>query len=988
MARPHAILTCLLLLAVAGTNAGADGLALGNAWLSWRMAERDGRPAYGVLSNRLSGRQHKLALPGLSLRVNGEDVRAADFDFVSVSRGAGAVLLRYRLPTHGISIVLRQEVAREAPCLYCYVELRAEGGLAPLIQRIHFGPFKVSGKPVTQGLGQPVCVGDLFLGIEHPAALNQCVDGAVTLTQCPARRLTGTLVSKPLAIGVGGEDGALAAFRRYLEGRRLAPARRGLFVNYNTWWTLMPPTEQNCLELIGLLRRKLTEAHGESLDAFTIDDGWDVHDSLWAEDSERFPRGLAPLLPELEGAAAGLGLWVSPSSGYSHGPWCEAHGYAVGPDGQMACFADTKYAADMTQRVQQLAREYRLRFIKLDGFYPGVPRSGLDDIRNDPEAAREANCDGYISLLKSVRAGAPSVYLDATCGMWLSPYWLFYVDSVWGELGGDYPAASVPAPIHRQAATTTRDAYFRRRLREYPAFPADAMETLGIIVITPEPWQDNAMAVLGRGSRLLTLYIDPRFLSTDADWPALTHMVRWARANARTLAHTELVGGDPTERVPYGFVHLRKGHGILSVRNPFISARRISVRLGPALGPGSFRLRTLYPFRSADARTYCVGDTLGFQLQGYEQRTAELIPVGQEGLVVTGCRYALEQAPSGSTHCRLYGRPGQAADVAAYRDGKPLWSRLIRWPGKDRRVAIAAAPARIAGGADAEAGPSVVGKASITLPEATQGSRLLILCESGGRKPAPPSCRASRNGELVECEAIEPREREQGYWFAVPLQPGRNDLEYTLSFQRDVRAQVSAWAEVRWGLSVQTVTLDVPFDQARMDCEPLPSLSDGRRLVYPVHAAMYVVRRSWPEPSRKVVYLDELEPDEMEQEWGELQLRQSVWQKPMTIAGRQYERGIGTHANGRVAYILADGRFRLFRCEVGRDEHAGDGRVAFRVRLDGRTVYDSGPLTKGTPAKAVEVDVRNARLLELVAADGGDGISGDHADWANARLVR
>ena len=57
----------------------------------------------------------------------------------------------------------------------------------------------------------------------------------------------------------------------------------------------------------------------------------------------------------------------------------------------------------------------------------------------------------------------------------------------------------------RYSATTTRDAAFRQRCREHPGFPPAAIEHGGIIVITPEPWQDNAMIVLGRGGRLLTL---------------------------------------------------------------------------------------------------------------------------------------------------------------------------------------------------------------------------------------------------------------------------------------------------------------------------------------------------------------------------------------------------------------------------------------------------------------------------------------------------
>ena len=39
-------------------------------------------------------------------------------------------------------------------------------------------------------------------------------------------------------------------------------------------------------------------------------------------------------------------------------------------------------------------------------------------------------------------------------------------------------------------------------------------------------------------------------------------------------------------------------------------------------------------------------------------------------------------------------------------------------------------------------------------------------------------------------------------------------------------------------------------------------------------------------------------------------------------------------------------------------------------------------------AKAVKVDVSGATTLELLTLDGGDGIGGDHGDWAEAQLLR
>ena len=49
--------------------------------------------------------------------------------------------------------------------------------------------------------------------------------------------------------------------------------------------------------------------------------------------------------------------------------------------------------------------------------------------------------------------------------------------------------------------------------------------------------------------------------------------------------------------------------------------------------------------------------------------------------------------------------------------------------------------------------------------------------------------------------------------------------------------------------------------------------------------------------------------------------------------------------------------------------------------------WHTGLMTRETPAAWVDVDVAGAKRLELVVGDAGDATS-DHADWAEARLLR
>jgi hypothetical protein len=56
------------------------------------------------------------------------------------------------------------------------------------------------------------------------------------------------------------------------------------------------------------------------------------------------------------------------------------------------------------------------------------------------------------------------------------------------------------------------------------------------------------------------------------------------------------------------------------------------------------------------------------------------------------------------------------------------------------------------------------------------------------------------------------------------------------------------------------------------------------------------------------------------------------------------------------------------------------------VVIDGVTRFDSGHLTGGSPARAVNVDLTGVEDLALIVTDGGFGNGNSHSDWAGAFL--
>ncbi|WP_051348762.1 glycoside hydrolase family 2 TIM barrel-domain containing protein [Peribacillus kribbensis] len=139
------------------------------------------------------------------------------------------------------------------------------------------------------------------------------------------------------------------------------------------------------------------------------------------------------------------------------------------------------------------------------------------------------------------------------------------------------------------------------------------------------------------------------------------------------------------------------------------------------------------------------------------------------------------------------------------------------------------------------------------------------------------------------------------------------------------------------------------------------------------------------------LYLSDMDWKSATTGWSSIQKDKSVDGNALTLAAgsgtRVYEKGIGTHANSEIIYDLDGKGFSTFQTFVGLDQETnGSGSIQFQVYLDGASVFDSGKMTKSTPAKLVDLNVKGKSELKLVVTDAGDGNSNDHADWADPKL--
>lgn len=1033
-----------------------ESLVLSNEALELHFTVQGGQARLSRIENKLARKTVPISDEGFLIGLEGQpSLNLADFVFQKSSRqevgqGGQRLVLHYGGKRAGLDLEIVYELGREDFFARRWIELRSETPLD--LRRVEAWVVGVPGPCRHQGFGEPVFLENTFWGLEFPAGHNVYEEGKVKLVQYPGRRTAHRWTSHRAVVGVAEPGRVVRRFRQYVASFQTTPPETHLFVNYNTWWTLMPPTEQNCLALIETFRKNLFEPFGESFDTFTIDDGWDEKQSLWEIQRERFPRGFAPLVEELKKMNGRLGLWLSPSSGYNHAPWGAQVGYEVNSNPWYLCQSGPKYRRDIVPVVCRLAREYSLAFYKLDGFCATCENAGHGHLPG--EYAKEANVEAYIELLEAVRRERPGIFLDPTCGMWLSPWWLRYADAIWGSVSGDYPEIVVPAPIVRDSATTTRDAVFRQRCEEHPGYPPAGIEHLGIIVITPEKWEDNAMIVVGRGCRLLTLYINPSFFTKgEKDWAFLASILRWARHNAVILAHhTELILGDPFQKECYGYAHWRENRGILALRNPFIVPQKVSIPLDATSGwepslpkgsggsvsasvgvevsssvppPGLKRVlaRIVYPRQEVLPKLLAYGDRLELELSAYETLMVELEPVEPESTepVLAGLPVREVRRQDRQIEYELFGQPGQKLSLrlppgvrTAWLDNGPVSLQeqtgqlLVEFAGSVQECRVENFTQKVIPGSDPTEAWKIQGAGTILVPPGTKAA-LHILIDPQTPLATPLSCQAEVGDQQVQVRAVRsPEKRQQTHsphrwtWFEVPLPEGNHPFLWTIQPSKPAVQSSTAksiylvgqvgswlWAEmprVRRSLRLEFQTGNLPGEPAP---RPLPLQMDQRREIISVQPMRSLRAGSrWTDITQAVVRLAQISPNSVEQAWGELQRNRSVWEKPMTIAGQTFSTGLGTHAESRIVYDLAGGRFKKFRARVGRDEHAQDGEVIFQVWLDGRKMFDSGPMRKTIPAQTVEVDVEGAEWLELRTLPGSDGIAGDHGNWAEAELLR
>jgi alpha-galactosidase len=138
----------------------------------------------------------------------------------------------------------------------------------------------------------------------------------------------------------------------------------------------------------------------------------------------------------------------------------------------------------------------------------------------------------------------------------------------------------------------------------------------------------------------------------------------------------------------------------------------------------------------------------------------------------------------------------------------------------------------------------------------------------------------------------------------------------------------------------------------------------------------------------ETAWLDEMDLSQAEQEYGTPRGNRSVEGNALSVGGKEFDRGFGTHANSKLRIDLKGAATR-FTAQVGvDDEKRGSTRASIEFKLigDGKTLWASGVMHADQDAKAVDVSLAGVKKLILYVSDADDGNYDDHADWGNAKF--
>lgn len=455
-------------------------------------------------------------------------------------------------------------------------------------------------------LGQPFFADSFFFGSEFPATENGITDGMGSIVYYSGKRKE--TFTAPVTV-VGGAEGSRtcdvrSAFFRYIDEISLPAVFR---LQYNSWYDgMLEITEQGILTTFSEVAREIKSHNIPVPDAYTVDDGWNDYKAPFWSFNRKFPTALETASRLTRENGSSLGLWLGPRGGYNSqtAPFARRigrHGNgAYNRNSHDICVADKTYQKNLKEFLSDTVTRLDLSYLKLDGFC----LKPCDSKRHNHAYGGKNGMymisemwEGWIDIFKSLRQVRASqgkeLWINMTCYVNPSPWWLGYVNSVWLQNSSDIDFSKA---YKRQSQVDSEITYRDSRYYEFAEhrkfqFPLchiyNHEPIYGVsakVNYTDEEFERYLFFNACRGNALNELHLSCSMM-TEKKWEILRKVLTWQKENYGILKNAVFTGGNPEKGSTYAFCSFSEdGRGIVAVRNPADYENEFTFTLDGSIG--------------------------------------------------------------------------------------------------------------------------------------------------------------------------------------------------------------------------------------------------------------------------------------------------------------------------------------------------------------------------------------------------------------------
>ena len=455
--------------------------------------------------------------------------------------------------------------------------------------KTHFGVEVTEGSeipPYHAMLGQPFFIDSLFFGSEFPATDNRILHGRGQIKYFIGRNVKN--FKCPVTVIGAAEDNTLVAVRKaFFEYLDFISVPRALRFQYNCWYDSMRNIDENGIKsLFTNVYEELKSHNAPALDSFVLDDGWqNFKTKFWGANKKAFPNELKDISALVGTFGSGFGLWISPRGGYKNPKKAAkaiqkgGFGY-INSESQDICVGSKKYIDNLADFLLEKTKELSINSLKLDGFSLAPCKNEKHDHAvggdNDMFYITEL-WENWIGLFEKLRSANSELFINMTCYVNPSPWWLQWVNSIWLQNSSDIGfSENIEEQSQLDSEITYRDGrYYDCVINRAASLPLNAIYSHAPIYgktakvkYSDKEFEKYILWCAARGQALNELYISPDMMNEEK-WSALSSAMHFQKDNYHILKNASFIGGNPEENNIYGYVSFtEEGEGIVALRNP------------------------------------------------------------------------------------------------------------------------------------------------------------------------------------------------------------------------------------------------------------------------------------------------------------------------------------------------------------------------------------------------------------------------------------